>query len=438
MDQKDQFEGKDQLETIEEEQEKKLRSGLYRKGLFHGVLYSVIILVLAVAIFTVIKVGIASLGNTTTGETATTEAVTEDMSQVLSNGTQSKLAQILSLLEQSYYEDIDTSSLTEGVYKGVVESLGDPYTEYYTADEYEQLEAYTSGTYSGIGAILGTDETTGTAMISSVYDESPAKEAGLKSGDLILKIDGESTSDMELSDVSTNIKGEEGTTVTLTIDRNGEQMDVTVERKDINMPTVEYEMMDSNVGYIRLTQFATNTADDFSAAVTDLSNQGMQYLIIDLRDNGGGLVSSVTDILDTVLPEGETVYMEDKDGNRTDYYSDDENQIDVPIAVLINGNSASASEIFAAAIRDFDYGTLIGTTTYGKGVYQGIQELSDGSAVKVTIGKFYSPKGNNFNEVGIDPDVELEYENLAGDDADYDRSTDNQIQKAVEVLTQGE
>ena len=431
------------MEQFEQEEQQKIqkdeeRGKQYRKGLLSGVLYSVIAFVMIVAIFSLVVAGRNTLSGTgTSGDTAdTVDAVTEDMTQVLSESAQTKLAQILSLLEQSFYEDIDSSQLVDGLYKGIVESLDDPYTEYYTAEEYKQLEAYTSGTYSGIGAILGTDSTTGVAMISDVYDESPAKEADLKSGDLILEIDGESTTDMELSDVSNNIKGEEGTTVTLTIQRNGEEMNVEVERRDINMPTVEAEMLDSNIGYIQLTQFATSTADDFSVALEELQNQGMQYLIIDLRNNGGGLVSSVTDILDTVLPEGETVYMEDKDGNRTDYYSDEEHQIDVPIAVLVNGNSASASEIFAAAIKDFQYGTLIGTTTYGKGVYQGIQELSDGSAVKITVGKFYSPNGNNFNEVGIDPDVELEYENLAGEDADYDTSTDSQIQKAIEILTQ--
>ena len=193
-------------------------------------------------------------------------------------------------------------------------------------------------------------------------------------------------------------------------------------------------MLENNIGYIQVSEFAENTPTQFSDAITDLQGQGMEKLIIDLRDNGGGMVVSCQQMLDTILPEGTVVYTEDKYGNRQDYTSDAEHYLDMPIAVLVNGNSASASEIFAGAIRDFDYGTLIGTTTFGKGIVQNIMQLKDGSAIKLTVAKYYTPNGDNIHGTGITPDVEIEYEYTGDTEGTYDEMQDNQLLKAIEVF----
>ena len=207
-----------------------------------------------------------------------------------------------------------------------------------------------------------------------------------------------------------------------------------MERQDITLPSVSHKMLDENIGYIHIDSFETETATQFEQAVADLEDQGMQAMIIDVRYNPGGMVTSVVKILDDILPEGTVVYTEDKNGNRQDYTSKGETHLDYPIAVLINGDSASASEILAGAIKDFEYGTLIGTTTYGKGIVQTIFPLEDGDAVKLTTAKYFTPKGNYIHGVGIEPDIELEYEYLDKDGTSYDEAYDNQIQKAIEVL----
>ena len=214
----------------------------------------------------------------------------------------------------------------------------------------------------------------------------------------------------------------------------GETLSFDVERANVQLPSVTYEMLNDKVGYIYLQQFESGTADQFETAVNELTEQGMEALVLDVRYNPGGMVTSVVQILDDILPEGTVVYTEDKNGNRQDYTSDAEHYMDIPIAVLINGDSASASEILAGAIKDYNYGTLIGTTTFGKGIVQSIFDLEDGDALKLTTAKYFTPNGNYIHGVGIDPDIELEYEYTGDADADYDKAYDNQIQKAIEVL----
>ncbi|MDY5775627.1 MAG: S41 family peptidase, partial [Lachnospiraceae bacterium] len=241
---------------------------------------------------------------------------------------------------------------------------------------------------------------------------------------------------MELSELVTNIRGDKGTKVHLEVYREGEKdkLEYDIERDKVEVPTVEYEMLENNVGYIQITEFAEPTETQFTEAVNALQAQGMQAMIVDLRDNPGGYLSAVTEILDDILPEGITVYTEDKYGKRQNYTSDDEHRIEIPMAVLINENSASAAEIFAGAIKDYDYGTLIGTKSFGKGIVQTVKQLKDGSAIKLTTAKYYTPNGNYIHEVGIEPDVELEYEYTGDTNEDYDKSQDNQIQKALEIL----
>jgi carboxyl-terminal processing protease len=345
-----------------------------------------------------------------------------------------KMEYIVSLIRYYFYEDVDEEALSEGVYKGLMESLDDPYSVYYTAEEYDELMIDTTGNYAGIGAVLTKSTEDDSVMVVTVYEGSPAEQAGLRSGDVIISADDVVAKDEDLDIFVRSVRGEEGSVVTIVYERDGVQTSVDVTRAQVSVPSVSYQMLDGNIGYVYISEFSSNTKEQYDAAMADLTSQGMQAVIFDLRYNGGGLVDSVTDILDEILPEGTTVYMEDKRGERTTYTSDAEHYLDMPIAVLISENTASAAEIFAGAIRDFDYGTLIGTTTFGKGIVQSTIPLSDGSAIKITMATYYTPSGECIHKVGIDPDVELEYEFLGGDEDTYDTSLDNQIVKAMEVL----
>lgn len=350
-----------------------------------------------------------------------------------------KAADLADLIDQYYYEEVDQDALVEGMYAGMVEGLGDPYSAYFSAEEFASFNDSTTGVYYGIGTVLTQNADTKTVMILHVYPGTPAEEAGLKDGDVIVKVEDIEADSVELSELTTHIKGEEGTTVHLEIMRAGEQENLgfDVQRRQIEVPTVQAQMLEGNVGWIQITEFSVSTAEQFDKAVKELESQGMVSMIVDLRDNPGGVLQAVCDMLDQILPEGLVVYTEDKYGNRSDYKSDAE-CMNIPMAVLINENSASASEIFAGAIKDYDYGTLIGTTTFGKGIVQSIIPLDDGSALKVTMAKYFTPKGNYIHGVGISPDIELEYEYQGQDgEKEYDPMHDNQILKALEVL-QGE
>ena len=306
--------------------------------------------------------------------------------------------------------------------------LGDPYSVYYTEDEYNSLMESSSGVFCGIGVVVQANVTTGIISVVRAMPGTPGEEAGFISGDIIYAVDGTEVTGMDLSNVVALIKGEEGTEVTVTIYRDNEKMDFTLKRAKIEVPTVEYKMMDNNIGYIQVTEFDDITVEQYKTALEDLTNQGMEGLIVDLRDNPGGLLSSVCSMLDEMLPEGLIVYTEDKDGNREEEKSDAEHQFTKPLAVLINGNSASASEIYAGAIKDYGTGTLIGTQSFGKGIVQRIIELGDGSAIKLTISNYFTPKGNNIHKIGITPDIVVE--------ANADTPEDEQLDKAVEVITE--
>ena len=346
----------------------------------------------------------------------------------------SKLGYITTLVDHYYYEDIDQEALTEGVYKGLMEGLDDPYSVYYTAQEYEDMMIDTTGNYAGIGAVLTKDEDSGLVKVVSVYDGSPAQQVGLQTDDIIVSADGHRGESEDLDNFVHYIRGEEGTEVTIEYVRDGKTDVVKITRAQVSVPSVEYKMLDDEIGYVYISEFSDNTLQQFEDAMSDLQAQGMQAVIFDLRYNGGGLVDSVTAILDDILPKGTTVYMEDKNGERTTYTSDAKHCITIPIVVLTSEYTASAAEIFAGAIRDFDYGTLIGTKTYGKGIVQTTIPLSDGSAIKITMATYYTPSGECIHKVGISPDIELEYEFLGGEDDSYDESLDNQIVKAMEVL----
>lgn len=358
---------------------------------------------------------------------------------LMSQEVQDKIELLYTLVESNYYEDVDDQELVNGIYHGLLEGLGDPYSVYYTQEEYEDMMISTTGNYYGIGALLGQDPDTMVVTINHIYDGTPAKKAGLKDGDIIVEVNDMEATSMELSQLVTHIRGEEGTTVHLKIYREGEAdyLEFDVERAQVDIPTVESQMLTDEIGYIQVTEFSENTPEQFENAISDLQSQGMKKMIIDLRDNGGGILESCRQMLDVILPEGVVVYTEDKYGDRENYYSDGDSCLDMPIVVLVNGNSASASEIFAGAIRDYEYGTLIGTKTFGKGIVQNVRQLSDGSAVKMTIARYFTPNGDYIHGVGIEPDIELEYE-YSGDTEsdDYDYMADNQVVKAIEVLEQ--
>lgn len=342
-----------------------------------------------------------------------------------------KLDLISSLIEDYYlYEDdIDKEDLIDGIYSGYAGALGDPYTEYYDEEETEALYESTSGEFSGIGATMSQSLDSGEITISNVYEDSPADKAGMKSGDIIYKVDGRSVSGQDLETVVSWLKGERGTDVVIHVLRNGEELELTATRDIIEVQTVSHEMKDGQIGYILISEFDSVTYDQFVAALDDLESQGMQGLVIDLRGNPGGNLTTVTDMLKLLLPEGTIVSTKDKYGNTEEITCDGKHEFTKPLAVLVNQYSASAAEIFSGAIQDYGTGTIVGMTTYGKGVVQQLMDLGDGTCLKVTIAEYYTPSGRSISGTGVTPDVEVEYE--------YDENNpeaDNQLDKALEVV----
>lgn len=353
---------------------------------------------------------------------------------VLNEDTEKKLSTIEEVIDEYYYkdEDIDTDLMIEGMYSGMVDALGDPYSVYYTAEEWDELMQETEGIYYGIGAYISLDPATGLGKINGVIANTPAEEAGLRENDLIYLIDGESSQGLDLSEIVARVKGEEGTIVHLTIYREGETdyLEIDVERRKIESPTVNYEVYDNGIGYIQITEFDDVTTDQFTEALAVIKGSKAKGLILDLRGNPGGSLPVVVDIARMILPKGLIVYTEDKYGERDEYTCDGQNELNLPLVVLVNGNSASASEILAGAIKDYGKGTLIGTTTFGKGIVQRVMPLSDGTALKLTISAYYTPNGNNIHGVGIEPDIECEFDS----DAYYEEDVDNQLQRAIQEI----
>ena len=355
--------------------------------------------------------------------------------EAVSNRVADKLDSLQAIIDYLYLGDVDEEAIEEGIYKGYMEALGDPYSVYYTKDEYTELMESSSGTFYGIGVYVTQDPDTNEVTIMGVIEGGPAEEAGIKEGDVILKVNDEDIASMDVNTVVSKIKGGEGETVKITVKRTSDDetksLDFNVERRSVETKTVSYEMLDDKVGYVRIAQFEETTVNQFKKAIDDLNDQGMKKLVIDLRDNPGGLLDSVCEILDYILPKGLIVYTEDKYGEREEEYSDEETHLSVPLSVLINGNSASASEVFAGAIQDYGVGKLVGTTSFGKGIVQVVRGLSDGSGVKVTVSKYYTPNGRNIHETGLEPDVEVELDESITND-NYTLETDNQLQKAIE------
>ncbi len=349
----------------------------------------------------------------------------------ITNGSvERKLGVLEDTIKKYFWKDVEEEKLEDGLYKGLLSSLEDPYSVYYTNEELIALQQQTEGIYYGIGAYIQDGET-GYVQISGVIKNTPAEESGLMQGDYIYKVNDEDMQGKDKSYVVSKIKGEEHTYVTLTIIRENapEPLEIDVERRKIESPTVEYEMFENKMAYIQITEFDLVTTKQFETAYNQAKTDGMKGLIIDLRSNPGGNLSTVCDIARMILPKGMIVYTEDKYGEREEYTCKGDNKITVPLVVLTNGYSASASEILAGAVKDYKIGTLVGTTTFGKGIVQKVINLSDGSPVKLTVSSYFTPNGNNIHGIGIAPDVEVPF-----DAEQYKNGTDNQLEKAKEIL----
>ena len=348
--------------------------------------------------------------------------------------TMNKLQVLEDTIDRYYLESVDEQTLEKGGYDGLVEALGDPYSTYYSSEELKELQDKTEGIYYGIGAYVGIDADTSLPRLTGIIEGTPAQESGLRAGDLLYKVDGEEVQGLELTQVVSKIKGEEGTSVHLTIIKEGatDYLEVDVVRRKVESPTVNQKILDGGIGYIQITEFDTVTLDQFTEALAVCRGSGMKGLILDLRGNPGGNLNTVCDIAREILPKGLIVYTEDKDGKRSEYTCDGTKEMKEPLVVLVDSGSASASEILAGAVKDYGIGTLVGTTTFGKGIVQRIISLSDGSAVKLTVSNYYTPNGNNIHKIGIEPDIEEKFDS----EAYYNDGVDNQLNKAIEIMNE--
>lgn len=341
-------------------------------------------------------------------------------------------------LNKFYLEDLEVDKLLEGGYKGFVQAVGDPYTEYYDEEEFKKLFEDLEGRYAGIGALVSVDPKDNLPIIVMPFEGSPSIEAGLQPLDKIIKVNDEDITGVSLDEVVKKMKGEEGTEVKITILRkNAEEQkvfDVVLIRRIINVPTVGHRMLADDIGYLQIIGFDAVTYDQFMEALNDLETQNEKGLIIDLRNNPGGSLEIVSKIADELLPKGVIVYTEDKNGKKEYINSDDEKQFNKPIVILINENSASASEVLSGAIKDYKAGKLVGTTSFGKGLVQQIRPLPDGSAMKITIAKYYTPSGNYIHGKGIEPDYKVELPEELKYKAGLKEEEDVQLLKAIEVI----
>ena len=342
---------------------------------------------------------------------------------------------VKTILDKYYLNDIDEDKATEGALKGYVASLGDPYTEYIPKDEMEDYKSDLMGNYVGIGIYMAQNTKDNTIVVLTPIKYSPAEEAGIFPGDIIKKINGVEYTGEDMTAAANNIKGEEGSTVTLEIQRGQEIKTFEIKRKKITTNPVISEKLDSNIGYLEVTSFDEDTAQNFKAKYEELKSQGITSLIIDLRNNGGGLVDQALQIADYIVPKGKDLLVTvDKDKNEKIEKSKEDVLIDMPIVVLVNENSASSSEILAGALKDLNEATIVGTTTYGKGVIQQLLTLKNGAGLKVTVEEYYTPNRTKINGVGIEPDEKVELPETVENPLLVTREEDTQLQKAIELL----
>lgn len=383
----------------------------HKKGFIKGALTG--------ALLTLLVVGLAACG---------LQHINEG---IVSSDTETKLSYLKKLIDETYLHDVKKKDLNEGIYKGYVEGLGDQYSAYYDKKETKELTESLDGSFSGIGAVMTQDASSGVITITRVYDDSPAKKAGIKTGDILYRVEEKTVTGKDLDKVVSWIKGKKGTKVNLTLLRgtNSDKIKVTATRDVINVETVKYKVLENQIGYISISEFDSVTGAQFAKALKQLQKKNIEGLVVDLRNNPGGSLSTVCDILDSILPKGLIVYTKDKNGKKEEYTSDEKHRLNLPMSVLVNGQSASASEIFAGAVQDYGKAEIIGTQTYGKGVVQNLFDLKDGTCVKLTTSEYFTPKGRNIDGKGITPDVKIEYKYNA-----KDPKADNQLDKAVSVV----
>ncbi len=355
---------------------------------------------------------------------------------LLSAGGVDKTEYLKKLLNTYYMGDIDSSAMKEGSYKGMVAALKDPYTVYFDTKEYSDFKRESDGTFSGIGISVMENKEDNTILVTSVFANSPSEEMGMLPGDKIIKVNGKDVIGSLLDEAVEIIRGKEGTNVDITIYRETENkvIDLTLTRRKVEVPTVAYEMLEDSIGYIQIASFDGVTYDQFKTAYNTLNEAGQKGLIIDLRYNGGGSLAIVEKIADMLLPQGPIVYIEYKGKEKEPSAISDANRIEVPLVILVNGYSASASEVLTGAVKDYNIGKIVGTTTFGKGIVQSVIEISDGSALKLTTAKYYTPSGVCIHEIGIVPDYVVELPKELQLKIKLTKEEDIQLQKAMDVI----
>lgn len=316
-----------------------------------------------------------------------------------------KMLALESIIDDDFYQKPSEVNLVNGAIKGLFSGLDDPYSQYYTADEFERLKEQTSGSFVGIGVVISPNSEDDSITVVSPIEGSPAEKSGILAGDKILKVDGKTVSAKNSDEAVSKIKGKKGTEVDLTIKRGEQLIDVKVKREEIVSKTVKSEVLEDNIGYLKITSFSEHTYKEFKTALDKLKKDNIKGLVLDLRDNPGGLLTVCKDIADDLIGEGTIVYTKDNKGD-TEYLKSNEDKLGLPIAVLTNENSASASEILTGAIVDNKEGVSVGTTTFGKGLVQSVRELKDGTGYKLTTAQYFTPNGDYINGKGIKPTIE--------------------------------
>ncbi len=429
-----------------------------------GVLVGALVMAFAGLIIVGVSAGIFLIGRTVIDNQVQTDQIQSSRNENSSLDFQrinSKMRYIQDIIDELFLFEEDAEKIEDGIYMGLMYGLEDPYSVYYNEENYESLIEDTTGEYCGIGAMVQQNRSTGIMTIVKVFEGSPALEAGMLPGDIIYMVGDEAVTGKELDlVVKEDIRGEEGSYVKITVLRGetNEEVELRVQRRQIEVPTVEYQMLEDQVGYIYVMQFDEVTAQQFIEAVDDLEKQGMEKLLIDMRDNPGGVLDTAVEMLAYILPEdklgGMLIYTADKNGKGDRYfckdgqivkesdsgYKDtrypkkDDHELEVPLAVLVNGNSASAAEVFTGAVQDYGIGIAVGTQTFGKGIVQNLIPLGDGTAIKLTTSHYYTPSGFDLHEKGLTPDVEVDLEEELKTKAVVELSEDNQVKAAIEAL----
>ena len=438
-----------------------MENGEGKNRFWKGVLVGALVMAFAGLILVGLSAGIFLIGRTVMGDQTQMAGGDSEDGGLDMDRVSAKMRYIQDIIDRYFLFEEDPEAVEDGIYTGLMYGLGDPYSVYYNEENYASLLEDTSGEYCGIGAMVQQDLTTGIMTVVKVFEGSPALEAGMLPGDVIYEVDGENVTGRELDlVVNENIRGEEGTQVTVTVLRGetAEEVELTMERRQVEVTTVESQMLDEKTGYIYVMQFEMVTGGQFKEAVDRLEDQGMEQLIVDLRGNPGGVLDAAVEMLAYILPEdrmdGMLIYTADKDGKGDRYFCrdgkivmesdsgyvtagypmEDGHQLDLPLAVLVNGSSASAAEVFTGAVMDYDAGIVVGTQTFGKGIVQSLVPLGDGTAVKLTTAHYYTPSGFDLHGEGLTPDVIVDLDEELKTQAVVDLDEDNQVQAAIEAL----